>query len=355
MSFRIGIIMKANEVSVQSMAAVSIIIPIYNVESYLAECLDSVERQTFHDIEVILVNDGSTDNSGEIARSYVEKNENFFLIERKNGGLSAARNTGLAKATGEYIYFLDSDDYLVDDAIEKLYFAAKKDNLDLVKFSSYTFEGFSKDLNWNEIGGYKYAGDYPDVIRGMDTLQLLIDNGDTSIVSSCLIFIKRDIITKNNLRFFEGIIHEDNLFHWQLLLVCERVRILNEPLYCRRYREDSIMTSTPDYAKKNKASFVSIKTADSFLQEHPEYVAYSSNWFIVQWIRQIVVNWEKMSKEVQQSTDVKNSIAELKPIVYKYRSEIGCSGRIFYEFNWLYGVFRVLRNGVLKICSLIKR
>lgn len=129
----------------------SIIVPIYNVEKYLAECLDSLERQTLDDIEIIMVNDGSTDNSGDIAKTYAAQNENFCLINRENGGLSAARNSGLDVARGEYVYFLDSDDFLADDAIEKLYKKAKAENLDQLRFVAYTFEDGTKNYLWTGI------------------------------------------------------------------------------------------------------------------------------------------------------------------------------------------------------------
>lgn len=142
--------------------SVSIIVPIFNVEKYLAECLDSLVKQTMDDIEIIMVNDGSIDDSEEIAKSYVDLNENFCLINRENSGLSAARNSGLDVAKGEYVYFLDSDDFLSDDAIEKLYKKAKAEDLDQLRVAAYTFEDGTKNYMWiRDIakGGYKYLGD----------------------------------------------------------------------------------------------------------------------------------------------------------------------------------------------------
>ena len=99
---------------------VSIIIPIYNVEKYSDECITSVINQTYKNIEIILVDDGSPDNCGKICDNYALKDKRIKVIHEKNGGLSFARNTGLNIATGEYVYFLDSDDYLTDNAIELL-------------------------------------------------------------------------------------------------------------------------------------------------------------------------------------------------------------------------------------------
>ena len=116
---------------------VSVIIPVYNVEKYLEECIDSVLAQTYQNIEIILVDDGSTDSSGLICDRYAEKNTNISVIHQKNSGLSAARNSGLNKANGDYIYFLDSDDYISADAIEKLFSIAENDKSDIVFFDAY--------------------------------------------------------------------------------------------------------------------------------------------------------------------------------------------------------------------------
>ena len=104
----------------QSKEMVSIIIPVYNVEKYIVECLESVVNQTYENLEIILVNDGSTDNSKEICLEYAQRDQRIKLYSKENGGLSSARNYGLSKVTGNYVFFLDSDDYLVTDTIENL-------------------------------------------------------------------------------------------------------------------------------------------------------------------------------------------------------------------------------------------
>lgn len=118
---------------------VSIIIPIYNVEKYLRQCLDSAVNQTLSNIEIILINDGSTDNSSCIAREYSLNYSFIKLIEQKNSGQSIARNKGIDAANGKYIYFLDSDDYIEINAIENLYKEAERNNLDLVLFEGNSF------------------------------------------------------------------------------------------------------------------------------------------------------------------------------------------------------------------------
>ena len=116
------------------MVKISVIIPVYNVEKYLKECLDSVINQTLKDIEIICVNDGSTDNSLNILENYAKKDNRIIVISQKNKGLSGARNTGLKYCSGEYVSFIDSDDYVSKDLFELTYNNAISNNSDLVIF-----------------------------------------------------------------------------------------------------------------------------------------------------------------------------------------------------------------------------
>ena len=115
----------------------SVIIPVYNVENYLDRCLKSVEEQTYRDAEIIIVNDGSTDNSYEIVEKYAARNDNFIAYTTENNGLGGARNYGLSKSSGEYVVFLDSDDYVSPDCLEKFVSAAEKNDSDIVVCNSY--------------------------------------------------------------------------------------------------------------------------------------------------------------------------------------------------------------------------
>ena len=117
------------------MPAISIIIPMYGVEKYLRRCLDSVLNQTFTDWQAICVNDGSPDKSGEIAREYAARDKRFIVIDKENGGLSDARNVGMQHATGDYILYLDSDDFIHPQTMEISYALAKRDGSDIVSFT----------------------------------------------------------------------------------------------------------------------------------------------------------------------------------------------------------------------------
>ena len=132
---------------------VSVIIPVYNVEPYLERCLQSVENQTYRDAEVIIVNDGSTDNSYQIIDRYVARNRHFTAYTTENNGLGGARNFGLTKASGEYVVFLDSDDYIAEDCLEKFAAAAQANNSDIVVCNSFDVQedGTVIDRNENNV------------------------------------------------------------------------------------------------------------------------------------------------------------------------------------------------------------
>ncbi|MBR5160328.1 MAG: glycosyltransferase family 2 protein, partial [Thermoguttaceae bacterium] len=125
------------------MPAISVIIPVYNVEPYLRECLDSVVNQTFRDIEIICVNDGSTDGSPAILEEYAAKDSRIIIIHQQNGGLSAARNSGMNAAKGDFILFVDSDDYIKQNTLEITYNAAIESGAEMVMFCIYNDKNFA--------------------------------------------------------------------------------------------------------------------------------------------------------------------------------------------------------------------
>lgn len=293
--------------------AVSVIVPIYNVAPWLDDCLTSLERQTLKNIEVILVNDGSTDGSERIAQHYVDRNSNFTLIHRENGGLSAARNTGMDRAEGEYLYFLDSDDYLADTALEELYTKASSENLDVLKFTAYTFcDGCDEFF----LTDYLYRKDYPSPCKGSDALSLFLNCSDY-IPSCCLLLAKRKTVKNHCLRFCEGIIHEDNLFHFQLMAISERVSVWNQPLYFRRVRKGSI-TAKINWAYRLHSWCVILEETDAFVQKHTEISKSVSDGYIRFFIRQVFDCWAYLPPEAQRASENKMKVNEVKPLIKKY-------------------------------------
>ena len=211
------------------MYKISVVVPIYNVEDYLEQSLDSLYSQTMGDLQVILVNDGSTDRSGEICTAYKKFHPDTIVINQKNQGLSAARNAGTAIATGEYLFYLDSDDWLTSEALENLYEFAKKNNCEIVQ------------------GGYYYAYEdhllniitksTPEILSRQEAMAELINDRRVKNFAWGKLY-KKDIA--ENHQFPVGKYFED--FYWQHITIdqCKRVGILPTPMYYYRQRTASI-------------------------------------------------------------------------------------------------------------------
>lgn len=211
----------------------SVIIPVYNVEPYLRECLDSVLNQTCSDWEAVCVNDGSTDGSAAILEDYAAKDHRFRIVTQTNGGLSSARNTGVEVSSGDCLLFLDSDDWLEPNALETI--AKAWDDEDMLCFSGRRFFETTKQYNAPDVLPERV---YPS---GMDYYN---DNAllsrDFAFVCVVLRAYKRAFLKENGLRFKEGIYHEDNLFTPMACYHAQKVRIINECLYDYRIRANSI-------------------------------------------------------------------------------------------------------------------
>ena len=223
---------------------VSVIIPVFNVEEYLQECLESVLQQSLQDIEIICVNDGSTDNSRIILEKFAEADKRILVINQENKGLSAARNVGLRCAKGKYIYFLDSDDYLATDALELLSSDMNARNLDLLLFNAKVFseKGVEEKRVQDDISYFKRTHEYPFIYKGEDLMRMLWENREY-IAPVFLQMVRRDFLNKHDIRFYENIIHEDEIYTLQVMFSAKKTGYLHKILYHRRVRPNSIMTS----------------------------------------------------------------------------------------------------------------
>lgn len=239
---------KQRKVLWNSMKKVSVIIPIYNVENYIEECLVSALNQTLKDIEIICVDDGTKDSSMEIVERYAQKDDRIVIIHRENGGLSAARNTGLEAATGEYVYFLDSDDYITEDMLEILYHECKKDDLDNIYFDAESFYE-SEEVKQEQpqyIHYYRRPAAFEQVMSGPE-LYATMENLNCYRPSACLQMLRRSLLLDQGITFYEGIVHEDQLFTIQAILVAKRAKHIDIPFYKRRVRAGSIMTASKEF------------------------------------------------------------------------------------------------------------
>ena len=206
------------------MPKVSVIIPIYNVEKYIDKCLKSIETQTIDSMEVILVNDGSQDLSGNIAKIWAERQKNILVkyVEKENGGLSDARNYGIKYATGDFIAFLDSDDYIEKNAYEEMYNKAIEENADYVE-CDFIWE-FPNKIRVDKQYPYKNKKEMLSFVRVVAWNKL----------------IKRQLITDNNLEFPKGLRYEDVEFTYKLIPFINKFAYVDKPFIHYVQREGSI-------------------------------------------------------------------------------------------------------------------
>lgn len=214
---------------------ISIIVPIYNVEKYLRMCLDSIEHQTYSNIEVLLINDGSPDSSGEICQEYVARDSRFRYFEKANGGLSDARNYGIERSNGKYLTFVDSDDWLNLTYVEDLYQAAIRNDADTV-VSHYTIYNES-DRNyyvhiWDDYYEKTCTGE--ELVLELPSLEL---NGYVYITSWGILF-KKELF--NNIRFPKGKVIEDSRTNYKLFFRSNKVAYIHKEIYYHREGIESI-------------------------------------------------------------------------------------------------------------------
>lgn len=230
----------------------SIIVPVYNVERFLKECLTSLETSNDINYEVILIDDGSSDNSKKICEYFCQKNLNFRLISKKNEGLSATRNLGINLSIGKYITFIDSDDYVDFDILNDLLIFANNNDLDIMRGSYEKFWGFNK----NKIKKNNVKNELKVYDNNLSYLESSLKENRYEIVS-CTSLYKKELLIKNNFYFIESLFFEDHEFTFKVLLSsnCKIGESINKPYYFYRQREGSITKSVDS---KKIVSFLEI-------------------------------------------------------------------------------------------------
>lgn len=266
------------------MKKVSLILPIYNVSQYLRECLDSVVGQTLRELEIICVNDGSTDDSLDIIREYAAKDERIVIISGPNGGYGKAMNKGLDRATGEYIGIVEPDDYVVPEMYEELYATATEHNLDLVKADFYRF---TRDEDGRENLTYELL-DKTKSRYG----HLLCPAEDPSCIRFTMNtwtgIYRRAFIEAHGIRHNEtpGASFQDNGFFFQTFVYARRAMIVNKPYY--RNRRDnpnsSVMSKAKVYCMNVEYDHIrSLLMRDRAVWERFQYmywwIKYHNYWF----------------------------------------------------------------------------
>lgn len=261
------------------MKKLSIIVPVYNVERYIEECLSSLLIQTLDNIEIIIVNDGSTDKSIDLIRKFDD--ERVIIIDKENEGVSVARNVGLKVSSGEYITFVDSDDFINDrNSYKEMYEIAKRDGTDIVAGNAiyYYSDGSKEIMNRSECFYEKSI---------MNNEEFLLKSLQTKRVFSpvWLNIYKRSLIFDNSIYFKEGILHEDELFIPKVLLKAKnKVSIYEKNFYMYRQRKGSIMNSN-NSVKRTKDKFYVATELNSMVNEiGSDMLKFEFNNYIIRFI-----------------------------------------------------------------------
>ena len=231
------------------MIKTSVIIPVYNTELYIEECIESVYNQNGKDIEVIAINDGSTDNSYRILQKLQKKYTDLIILSQENHGLGYTRNIGLNMAKGEYVFFLDSDDYISEDMLETCYNYASKNELDILLFDAFNFEDSyeRRPIIPNTDDRREIISNREEVMTGIDFMEKY--DSQQYGPSACFVYCSLEFLRKNNVQFLPRVYFEDNEFHCRIMLLADRVMYIPRMFYQRRCRGNSITGTDFDLRK----------------------------------------------------------------------------------------------------------
>lgn len=264
------------------MSFLSIVIPVYNVEEYIQACVESVLIQTFTDYEVILVDDGSTDNCPTMCDLYAEQHSQIRVIHQCNGGLSAARNTGIKHAAGEYILFLDSDDFLVGkDALKKIAVPLRNLKPDFLMYLAAEFDASGSEI-LVEHKQIDFATD--KVYPCRDILEMIYVYNGIWVTMAQTKIIRREYLEENGLYFKQGIYHEDDEWVNRVLISDPTISFSYDAVYGYRHRANSIITTT-NKEKMYKKACDKMDTGaqmlkSEWIKKSPAYAKYAAQYFL---------------------------------------------------------------------------
>lgn len=254
---------------------VSIIVPVYNVEKYLKKSIESILNQTYDNIEILLVDDGSTDNSGNICDSFIKIDSRIRVFHKENGGLSDARNFGIEHIRGQYVSFIDSDDYISKDYVWKLYHSLKNNNSEVSVCSFSLVDEMGEKIKDEILDNDRIC------LSGQQILEkVLTANGYRYVVAWNKLY--RSALFEK-LKFKKGMLYEDEFLNYPLFWDCKRVSIVEDPLYLYVQRKGSIVQSNMTLEK--------IKMKDKMHTSRIEFYAEKKNSFLYQRSCQQYCNW----------------------------------------------------------------
>lgn len=238
------------------MKKVSIIVPAYNIEKYIKKCIESLINQTYKNIEILIINDGSTDKTKEIALSFEKKDKRVKVLTKKNGGLSDARNYGLSRASGAYILFIDGDDYIKNDTIEKL--INKIDDNDIISFNYITLNNNKETL-------------VPSKNKSKDnTINYILGQP-----SACTKMYKRTFLIENKIQFDKNILYEDLAIIPSLACLTRKIKIIDDYYYYYVIRNSSIIHNKL-FSPKKDDKFIAISNLIDRFKKYGKFDEYKN-------------------------------------------------------------------------------
>ena len=290
---------------------ISVIIPVYNVGAYVEKCIESVCRQTYEELEIILVDDGSTDSSGKICDEWAENDNRIVVLHQENRGLSGARNAGLEKATGEYVTFLDSDDYIAPTTYEEMLRAGKQFQADV------TISGFQKVYHSDEE---TVTGDGSVVcVTGREAAAKLYASKDEyllTVVAWNKLYRKEAL--PEDFSFPEGRIHEDEYTSYRLIYPLSKVVYLDRRLIYYRQRKDSIVHSK--FSLKRLDALPVLKEAIRYFEGKSDYEL--ANKALKRYLNFIMTSYDNVKKYLKEQNTLLSLRKEFQSTYKKYKKEI---------------------------------
>ena len=312
---------------------ISVIIPIYKVEDYLCECIDSVLEQTYQNLEVILVDDGSPDNCGVICDDYATKDPRIKVVHKENGGLSDARNAGLGVSTGDYIWFVDSDDWISQDAFPIIFSEIENEDFEMLGFS---YQDYNDE---NETFGLTSASNMISMSNGLEYIE---HNGYFEPTAWAYIY-KRSFLQQHGLKFKVGMIHEDDHFNLRAFSVVRKIKKINKVLYYYRRREGTL--SNIKASERLIVSYIALVTLCQDLPQanFPKHFIHKKQYDYLSKLFQALVKWDISFSQKQKYISVSKKEAR-KMILLKedlmavkiLKASYNLSGNLYYFIIKLY-------------------
>lgn len=319
------------------MKKISIIIPMYNAQKYIIECLDSLVKQSFKEFEIIIIDDGSTDNSYKIVEDYILNSVmEVKLIKQENKGVSCARNRGIKEASGEFLCFIDSDDIAGLKYLEFLYAAVtNQEDCDMAVCGydrTKNVEKFFEELN---LDMYCYYLDRQEILTGF-----LYHRVNAGI---CYILVKKNLLERNGIKFYEGAAYgEDTEVVWKILQNCRKVAVIENRLYMYRVHSDSAMGKFDNRRKDGYNLMIGLE--EYFKQNNSEFSELFNKYGVARWVWgnlwQLALNCETY-KEFKKQSEQYNSKYYIKKLITFPQRYVSASSAVFCIFEWVY--YRLVR------------